>query len=130
MTAVALHVGPGHAHEHQTHDHHWPAGETPPAGGPVVLDIGLDVGALIVHVSGRWDDLIGHEIHARSVGTSGHGIHTGIWPRSVGGEQALVAVFPELGEGEYELLGFDGNIAATALVSAGSVAELHVALSR
>lgn len=115
-----------HRHEH-SHDHR-PAGETPPAGGPVVLDIGDDVGAVIVHVTGVWDDLIGYEIHARPSGSSRHSIHTGIWPRAVGGRQELVAVFPELDQGTYELLNLNGTVATSVIVSAGVVTEVAVTL--
>lgn len=123
-----------HAHDHDHgHDHshdHRPAGETPPAGGPVVLDIGDDVGAVVVHVTGVWDDLIGYEIHARPCGSAEHSIHTGIWPRAVGSRQALVAVFPELDHGTYELLNLDGTVARLVTVSAGVVSEVTLALEQ
>ena len=53
----------------------------PPAGGPVVVDIGDDVGALIVATSIRpgWDS----ELHVRRDGET-HTTHTGIWERRLG----------------------------------------------
>jgi hypothetical protein len=77
--------------------------ENPHAGqGPVVLDIGGDVGALVVVMP---DALAGVEIEIRSVGASrrAHHPHVGVVGRPVGGRTMWSAVFPELHEGRYEL---------------------------
>ena len=84
-----------HAHDHT----HRPAGEHPPAGGPIVLDIGDGYGAAIVHCP---PNLVGHELHAEPVdGTVS--THTGIWERTVNDRTTVVAVFAELLEGHYLL---------------------------
>lgn len=118
-----------HGHEHEHPHQHWPAGETPPAGGPIVLDIGGDTGALIVHVTTDMEGGgVGHELHVRSEASQGETIHTGIWRRAVGGRDVVVAVFAELKQGNYEILHLDGSQAATVHISGGSVAEMTVDL--
>ncbi|MDQ1738771.1 MAG: hypothetical protein QOE53_423 [Pseudonocardiales bacterium] len=71
--------------------------------GPVVLDIGGDVGALIVRMPA---ELVGTEIEARPVAgpafdgyAGGHLPHVAVLARPGGS----VAVFGELQDGEYEL---------------------------
>jgi hypothetical protein len=115
-----------------THDHgHRPAGETPPAGGPVVLDIGDDIGALIVYVLGedpRGDDVVGHELHVRRVGSKGGTIHTGIWRRNIADRDDVIAIFPELVTGHYDVFDLCGGVMATTFVPAGAIAEMIVEL--
>ncbi len=116
-------------HSHDHHHHPRPAGETPPAGGPVVLDIGGDIGALIVELEGHRDELIGHELYIRPVETpDAHATHTGIWPRRLGQREAVVAVFPELRAGRYDLLDVDLHHQATVTIAPGAVAQLRLAL--
>jgi hypothetical protein len=112
--------------DHAPHDHsHGPAGEHPPAGGPVVLDIGAGYGAAIVRCP---DDLAGHELHVEPVEPGGGaGLHTGIWSRQMGGEHVVVAVFPALRAGRYRLHDSHGQHYATPLVIAdGHVSELDL----
>jgi hypothetical protein len=87
MTATAVHM------------HH----ENPHAGqGPVVLDIGGDVGALVVAMPETMADV---EIEIRSVGASRRALlaHVGVVGRPVVGRTMWSAVFPELHQGRYEL---------------------------
>ncbi len=109
-----------HAHSHP-HEHEHEAG-TPPAGGPVVVDIGDDVGALVVHVEA---DRIGQELHVRRPGGT-LTIHTGIWERRIGRRAVVVAVFPALVEGPYAILDRDGNAVADIEVTGGQVRELTI----
>jgi hypothetical protein len=98
-----------HAHAHGEHDHreHPHGGEVTiaPQGGPVILDVGGNVGAMIVHLDRDW---LGHEIHVRRVRENGSvaqsTVHTGVWERKLGGSTMVVAVFCELVEGTYWLL--------------------------
>jgi hypothetical protein len=69
-----------------------------------MVDIGEDVGALIVTTDPAW---LGRELHVRRAGDS-HTTHTGVWERSLGGRLVVVAVFPQLVEGRYELLDASG----------------------
>jgi len=94
-----------HGHEHG-HEHDQPKAHTHPhtyADRPhpefVVLDIGDDVGALIIHTR--------PERHAQEIHISPRGVakreHVEVLERSIQGEPAFTAVFPELREGEYDL---------------------------
>ena len=110
-----------------SHDHvHWPAGETAPAGGPVVLEIGDTVGALIVELD---RSLIGHELHVRRVHESGSTTHTGIWERSLVERTVTVAVFAELEAGHYDVFDLAGAVVMTVAVQAGEVTETSLILA-
>jgi hypothetical protein len=116
-------TGHGHGHDHGRGRPPWTAGEQPPAGGPVMLDIGGEVGALIVHLGA---ERIGSELHLRPAGTSEHGTHTGIWERTLGGRPAVVAVYGSVASGRYDLVDDDGHVLATAAVEGGRVAEVDL----
>jgi hypothetical protein len=109
-----------HAHSHP-HTHTHEAG-TPPQGGPVVVDIGDGVGALIVHTDPA---LLGHELHVRKIGQI-HTTHTGVWERELGDQKIVVAVFLALDEGRYSLLDLDGHPTTEVIIESGRVAELHL----
>ncbi len=113
---------PTHTHPHaHAHTHTHEAG-TPPEGGPVVVDIGDGVGALIVHTD---PSLLGHELHVRKAGES-HTTHTGVWERELGDHPIVVAVFLALDEGRYTLLDLDGQPTTEVMIESGRVAELHL----
>ena len=131
------HTHEHHTHEHHTHEHHahdghdhpgpgstgWAAGERPPDGGPVVLDIGGGYGALLVHLP---DDRFGTELHVRRPGSAGPTVHTGVWRRWIGPTESVVAVFPELPAGPWALLADDGAERTLVTVPDGSVVELRM----
>lgn len=106
----------GHAHEHA------PEAGTPPMGGPVVVDIGDGVGALIVHTEPSW---LGRELHVRRSGQA-HTTHTGVWERELGAADVVVAVFLALDEGEYALLDLDGRPIRAVTIEGGRVAEIDL----
>jgi hypothetical protein len=105
-----------HGHGH----HHPPAGEHPPAGGPVLLDIGDDVGAAVVECAAGE---VGTELYALPVAADRPPTHTGVWERPVGGRTCVVAVFPGLREGRYRLSGA-GWTGRTLTVRGGEVTHL------
>ena len=112
-----------HAHSHDhVDDHHQPheheAGQ-PPMGGPVVVDIGGDVGALIVRLD---RSRLGGELHLRQA-TWDHTVHTGIWDRPLGDQLVTVAVYPALVEGTYEILDDAGSTVHHVTVEGGKVAS-------
>lgn len=111
MTATAVHV----------HVHH----ENPHAGqGPVVLDIGEDVGALVVAMPETMADV---EIEIRSVGASrrAHLSHVGVVGRPVRGRTMWSAVFSELHAGRYELYErVAGRPQLIVDISAGAVTQV------
>jgi len=93
-------------------------------GGPVLLDIGDGVGALIVHLD---FDRVGSELHLRPT-DGGLPTHTGVWERDVAGGRTVAAVFPSLAEASYEVLGDDGAQVTTVQVKSGEVTELSLEL--
>jgi hypothetical protein len=90
--------------------------------GPVLLDIGGDVGALILTMP---PSLAGREIEIRPTlptETDGHLIHVGVLARPIAGELVHSAVFGELAQGRYELyLRPDGPVMLTETVRGGEV---------
>ncbi|HVA90654.1 MAG TPA: hypothetical protein VNL71_12530 [Chloroflexota bacterium] len=68
--------------------------------GTVVLDIGEDVGALIVHADPR---LRGREIEVSPKGNAARRTHTEVLERRVGGRPLFAAVFPTLAAGQYSI---------------------------
>ncbi len=68
--------------------------------GSVVLDIGGDLGAAIVHTPAN---LAGLEIEIRQEGTPWDGIHVAVRARSVPGGEVYAALFPGLRQGRYEV---------------------------
>jgi len=118
----------GHDHEHVhgassegLHLGEHEAGQ-PPQGGPVVVDIGGDVGALIVRLDRA---LLGTELHLHQDGWT-HTVHTGVWDRPLGDQMVTVAVYPALVEGTYEILGRDGAVRRVVGIEGGRVAELDL----
>jgi hypothetical protein len=109
----------------ETHNAH--AGQ-----GPVMLDIGGDIGALVLRMPA---ELAGSEVEARPVAAGpathpngGHGWshlpHVGVLARSAGERTSHSAVFGELPEGQYELyVRPDGPVALTVRVRGGEVTE-------
>jgi hypothetical protein len=110
--------------------------------GPVVLDIGGDIGALVIAMPAG---LTGSEIEARPVAgpalahhvhdhghghshshghDHGHGslVHVGVLERNCDGTVHHTAVFGELRDGSYELyVRPDGPVRLTATVRGGAV---------
>jgi hypothetical protein len=110
----------GHGHDHP--HHHFPAGEQA-AGGPVVLDIGDDRGALIVYLPPA---RIGTELHIRAAGAVVT-THTGVWERPLGTRRPVAAVFPSLALGRYTIVADDGSDWCGVDVVPGSVTETTLA---
>jgi hypothetical protein len=114
--------------------------------GPVMLDIGGDIGAIVIAASAA---LAGQEIEARPISGAaketfdradnefhdhgdGHGehshhpalVHVGVVGRPANGELHYSAVFGELQDGVYEFyLRPDGPVRLTATVRGGEVSS-------
>ncbi|HEX2783795.1 MAG TPA: hypothetical protein VHN36_09435 [Ilumatobacteraceae bacterium] len=116
MSAVDAHE---HAHRHGIAHTHEPA----PKGGPVVMDIGGDIGGLIVRLD---DALEGTELPIEFADDPNRDIHTGVWRRSLGGETVVVAVYPELREGSYRIHSGEHHAGAQLQITGGRVAELDL----
>jgi hypothetical protein len=89
----------------------------------VVIDIGGDIGALIVRLD---DALEGTEIPIEFADDPTRDIHTGIWRRSLGTTSVVVAVFPELRQGSYRLHAGNGHEGAQLQITGGQVTELDL----
>jgi hypothetical protein len=79
--------------------HHSPE-STGPSQGPVVLDIGGDVGAAVVHAPAQLD---GTEIEIRRLPRTWDGTHVAVRRRPSGDEPRFAAVFGQLAAGQYEV---------------------------
>ena len=111
------------AHEH-VHPHGIPhTHESIPRGGPVVMDIGGDIGGLIVRLD---DSLEGTELPIEFADDPKRDIHTGVWRRSLGGETVVVAVYPELREGSYRIHPGTDHAGARLTITGGQVAHLDL----
>ena len=104
----------GHAHTH-----HEPYSARPHPEF-VVLDIGQDVGALIVHAG---PDMHGVEIEISRTGEDAARSHKEVLERSSGGRPSYTAVFDGLREGTYTLWIDDEACARRVSIRGGEVAE-------
>jgi hypothetical protein len=94
--------------------------------GSVVLDIGGDRGAAIVHTPPRLDGL---EIEIRRRGTAWDGTHVAVRPRRIPDGVVYAALFPELRQGDYEVRvrgSVPDGTAATVSVQGGRVSQAHL----
>ena len=112
---------------HDDHDHVHTHERQPPPGISVVLDIGGEVGALIVFLAAMPP---GGELEARPLGDDSRRFHTGVHLRSSDQGDVLVAVFPEVVDGDYEILDVRGAVDARSVaevtVRGGHVTELDL----
>jgi len=118
------HLHPGdHEHEHD-HDHEHAVGEQYSARKHpefVVLDLGDDIGALIVHTDA---EMHGVEVEISPTGHDDRRQHKEVLERRAGGNAAFTAVFDSLQAGAYTLW-VDGTPRARGVVIEGAaVAEL------
>jgi hypothetical protein len=72
---------------------------TGPSRGPVVLDIGGDVGAVVILTDA---DLDRTEVEVRRVGAEWDGTHVAVRSRPTAGDPVYAAVFSQLPESEHE----------------------------
>jgi hypothetical protein len=95
-----------------------------PGDGPpesLVLDIGGDVGALIVYAT---EECLGCEIDITPAGAPrSHHLHTMIRRRRAPAREFVAGVYPEVTAGHYTLWGLDGAALTTVNIVGGRVAE-------
>lgn len=103
-----------------THDHRH--AHDAPDGIPV-LDIGGEVGALLVYLDGPTPS---GELQARPLGEPDARFHTGVHPREVFSATMHVALYPEVKRGTYEILDDALVPLAVVEVDGGSVTELDL----
>jgi hypothetical protein len=104
----------GHSHPEKTMA---PSGE-----GTVVLDIGGDTGAVVIHSPG-WLD--GAELEIRPVGSGWDGTHTSVRRRQLRQGTCFAAVFGAVAGGRHELRvrGSDTPPQLEVLVVGGAISE-------
>lgn len=97
-----------------------------PTAGPaeaLVLDIGDDVGALILFAD---ESCLGQEIDITAAGAPrSHHTHTMIRRRRAVGREFIAGVYPELHAGTYTLWGVDGDELGEVTIVGGQVTEFH-----
>lgn len=90
-------------------------------GDVVVLDIGGDVGALVLYTRPEFN---GREIEVSPLGRDVQRVHTAIHGRSVGGRTIYAGVYPQLVAGEYRLWGAPPGAVERVTIEPGRVAEV------
>src|ERR1700691_4317293 len=120
----------GHSHDHG-HDHGHGPGHSHGASGEnyaarphpehVVLDIGGDIGALIVHTDAG---MIGVEVEISASGEDDRRTHKDVLEREINGRPACTAVFDKIRQGSYTLWVDDVACERDVLVSGGAISEL------
>jgi len=113
------------------HDHSHAHGHNHGAGGEnysarrhpesVILDIGGEIGALIVHTDG---DMHGVEVEISATGRDDQRSHKDVLEREINGLPAFTAVFDKVREGSYTLWVDDVARARDVVVTAGALSEL------
>jgi hypothetical protein len=105
-----------HAHQHYP-DGYW----TRSHPEPVVLDIGGDVGALVLYTA---PSLHRREIEVSPLGPDTQRIHTAVLERSLNGRPIFAAVYAELKAGTYRIWGDDASLVNQVTIVGGSIAEV------
>ena len=104
------------------HDH----GTWVPGVGPV-LDIGGNIGALILYTDKRFLD---REIEISPVEDDSRRVHTAIHERLLGDQVSCAGVYPELPAGTYRLWVDDPALPTAVTIVGGEVAEMDWRTSR
>jgi hypothetical protein len=87
----------------------------------VVLDIGQDIGALMIYTD---PTLRGREIEVSPVGSAATRVHVEVLERWVNGRQVFAAVFPTLHEGSYNIWQHSTKPSGTASITGGKVTTM------
>lgn len=87
----------------------------------VVLDIGDDIGALIVHTHA---EMLGVEVEISATGQDHRRSHKDVLEREINGRPAYTAVFDKIHEGTYTLWVDDVACERDVVVTGGAISEL------
>jgi hypothetical protein len=109
-------------HDDHGHDHHLEAHR--PHHEPVVLEIGGELGALVVHTGAG---LLHEEIEISPAGADAERSHKDVLERVVGPRSLYAAVFDRMPAGTYTLWHGGEPCARQVAVVAGAVVELGLA---
>jgi len=108
-----------HSHSHSHADHHTAAHR--PHEEAVVLDIGEEIGALVVYTDPA---LLHTEIEISPAGEDATRSHKDVLERVVGGRSIYAAVFDNLPRGAYTLWHDGEPRTRGAAIAGGAIAEL------
>jgi hypothetical protein len=113
-----------HSHDHD-HGHSHGAGTESYCARrhpeSVILDIGGEMGALIVHTDA---DMHGVEVEISATGHDHQRTHKDVLEREINGRPAFTAVFDKVRDGNYTLWVDDLARTREVIVTAGAVSEL------
>jgi hypothetical protein len=87
----------------------------------VVLDIGADVGAMVLYTPPAYR---GREIEVSPAGEDARRVHTAVLERRVAGRTLFAAVYPELRAGDWRIWGGDADLPSRVSIVGGVVAEV------
>ena len=110
--------GVSRPHGHDTDGENYAARRHPEH---VVLDIGDDIGALILHTDA---EMHGVEVEISATGEDHRRSHKDVLEREINGRPAYTAVFDNIREGTYTLWVDDVACERNVVVAGGTVAEL------
>ena len=103
-----------------------PFEDSGPRSGPpdaLVLDIGGDVGALIVYAE---ETCLGSEIDLTPAGSpQSHQVHTMIRRRRATNRDVIAGLFPELPRGTYTVWGLSGKPIGEVTIVGGQISEFR-----
>jgi len=114
----------GHSHEMSEGHRHGVSEENHAARRHpehVVLDIGEDIGALILHTE---VGMLGVEVEISATGEDDRRTHKDVLEREINGRAAYTAVFDKIREGTYTLWVDDVARARDVVVTGGAISEL------
>lgn len=115
-----------HHHEHPHGNAELPFVDEGPTQGPpeaLVLDIGDDIGALVLYAD---ESCLGMEIDLTPIGAPrSHHLHTMIRRRRAVDREFIAGVYPELVEGVYTVWGIDGLPLGQVTIEGGRVSEFR-----
>ncbi len=93
----------------------------PSRDGSVMLDIGGDIGALVLHTCA---EMLGVEIEISATGDdTHHRTHVAVRERRGSGAARYAAIYPALHAGSYTLWRPDGQPALEVTITGGAVAQ-------
>ena len=110
--------GHSHSHSHEAGAENYAARRHPEH---VVLDIGDDIGALILHTHA---EMHGVEVEISATGQDDRRSHKDVLEREINGRPAYTAVFDNIREGTYTLWIDDLACERDVVVTGGAVSEL------
>ena len=112
-----------HTHPHpHPHTHAHAPLPAPSRVGSVVLDIGADTGALVIHTGPEQD---GVEIEVSPVADPGHRTHAAVRPRHLPDRTVYSVVITPLAAGDYTIWRDQDTAEAAISITGGSVSEYH-----